>query len=101
MGRNAGQMEVNSVNSVFILGAGASAHAGVPLMNEFFQVAEDLLWTRAIEAADDQVAFELVLRARAQLQPVLSKARFNVRNLEAVFTAFEMAQLFGELGSLK
>jgi len=48
----------------------------------------------------DDEAFDRVLRARSELQLVHSKARFDLRNLESVFAAFEMAELFGRLGAL-
>ena len=83
--------------SVFILGAGASADAGVPLMADFLEKA------MALGPALGDLGpnpFELVKKARAMLQQAQSKARLDIRNVEAVFGAFEMAELFGRLGSL-
>ncbi len=83
--------------TVFILGAGASAQAGAPLMWNFLEVAERLRYEAGAAAEQD---FELVLKARAELQAVHSKARLDIENLESVFAAFEMAALRGALGRL-
>jgi len=77
--------------TVFVLGAGASREGGAPLMNDFLDVAEELLHQKRVGNAAEH--FELVLRARDSLQAVHSKAILNVRNLESVFGAFEMAEL--------
>src|SRR5947209_4593276 len=45
--------------------------------------------------------FDLVFRAIAELDPVFAKSNIEVGNIESVFAAFEMADLFGRLGSLK
>lgn len=75
---------------VFILGAGASADSGAPLMKDFLYEASGV-------SADPEYrdAFDLVFKARAELQVAQSKARFDIHNLEAVFAAFEMAELMG------
>jgi hypothetical protein len=81
---------------VFVLGAGASAEAGAPVMADFFERAA--LLSPQSGSGD---AFALVAKARAQLQVAQSKSKFDLRNLESVFAAFEMADLlFDELGSL-
>src|SRR5882672_30995 len=85
-------------NSVFILGAGASVHAGAPVMRDFLDQAG--LIGRSEPGTEDRRAFEIVTRARSELQLVHSKAQFDLRNLESVFAAFEMAEVFGRLGSL-
>jgi hypothetical protein len=51
-------MDGEPVNSVFILGAGASAHAGVPLMAGFFDAADDIFNTMP-EASTDYQDFKL------------------------------------------
>src|SRR5438552_357126 len=84
---------------VFILGAGASKQAGAPLMNEFIDTAESML--RSNNCGHDKPAFELVFKAIAALQPVYAKALIDTNNLEAVFAAFEMAKLFGQLNGLE
>src|SRR5437667_8426579 len=85
-------------NSVFILGAGASVHAGAPMMRDFLDQAA--IVGRAEKGTPDREAFDIVSRARSELQLVHSKARFDLRNLESVFAAFETAELFGRLGTV-
>ena len=51
-------------------------------------------------ARDTLAAFDLVRRARSQLTRAQSKAQLDIRNVESVFSAFEMAELFGQLGDL-
>src|SRR5260370_5804800 len=76
---------------VFILGAGASKHAGVPLMADFLDKARELY---AAGAADRyQKDFETVFRAISELQSVHSKSDLDLVNLESVFGIFQMQQL--------
>jgi hypothetical protein len=83
---------------VFILGAGASKHAGAPLMAEFLDTARDLY--AAGVPGISRSAFDRVFRAIADLQIVHSKSELDLINLESVFGAFEMARLIGsDLGS--
>jgi hypothetical protein len=85
--------------TVFILGAGASAAARAPVMANFMDAAEDLLFRDCVGAEKEY--FELVFRARSRLQAVYSKALIDLDNLEALFVAFEMADLLGKaLGEL-
>jgi len=87
-------------DTVFILGAGASAEAGAPLMANFLDVASDLRNGHYLSEAESE-DFELVFRARSLLQQAHSKAQLDIHNLESVFAAFEMAQLTGSLGDLE
>jgi len=87
------------MNSVFILGAGASVHAGIPVMKDFLEVVEDI-HRGSGKHWSEYSAFDLVVRGRQELAAVQSKARFDIRNLESVFAAFEVATIFGELGRL-
>ncbi len=86
--------------TVFILGAGASREAGTPLMREFLDVADVV---RETQAGGSQLReqFDLVFRAIAELDPVFAKSTIEVDNIESIFAAFEMADLFGRLGTLK
>ncbi len=77
--------------TVFILGAGASFKAGVPLMSNFLDVAQDLL-TSGIISAEDKVHFERVFKGISTLQSVHSKSKLDLNNLESVFATFEMAK---------
>ena len=83
--------------TVFILGAGASKESGAPLMAEFIDVAERV-W-REIRGADPRSRhFETFFRAIGELQAVHSKAILDIKNIESVFAAFEMAQTLGRFG---
>lgn len=84
--------------TVFILGAGASQNAGVPLMNEFLTVAEKLWRDGRVSEPED--SFGLVFKAISSLQAVHSKAALSFENIESAFAAFEMARLIGRLGDL-
>jgi hypothetical protein len=84
--------------TVFILGAGASAEAGGPLMLQFLDVANRLHRQGRVGAAAED--FELVLRARASLQAVQAKAYIDVFNMENVFGLFEMGRILRTLGTL-
>ena len=84
--------------TVFILGAGASREAGGPLMADFLDTADEL--RRTIDLGDDKTSFDAVFKGVSALQAVHSKSTLDVYNLESVFAAFEMASLFGRLGTL-
>jgi hypothetical protein len=86
--------------TVFILGAGASRQAGAPLMRDFLNVA-DLVREQQSSGTQTREYFDLVFRAIAELDPVFAKSSIEVDNIESIFAAFEMAELFGRLGSLK
>jgi NAD-dependent SIR2 family protein deacetylase len=85
--------------TVFILGAGASVEAGAPVMNDFLDKAERLRELGRV--SDSQHEFDLVFKALAALNHAHSKAVLNVRNIEEVFAAFEMAKLIRRLDPLK
>lgn len=78
---------------VFILGAGASADAGVPLMSDFLDRAHDLLQSGKVN--ESKSSFELLFDAVATLPQVHSKATLDIDNVESVFSAFEMARIIG------
>lgn len=84
---------------VFVLGAGASAHCGIPLMNDFLGVARDLLRRGDVKEAEN--AFGNVFDAVGKLHAVHSKARLDIDNIESVYTAFEMGMLIGKLPGIK
>lgn len=90
--------------TVFILGAGASKEAGAPLMREFLDVADatrDKADGPVQSGSNLQEQFTLVFRAIAELQGVFAKSTLELDNIESIFAAFEMAELFGRLGNLK
>jgi hypothetical protein len=77
-------------NTVFILGAGASKESGAPLMNKFLDVSEQFWNVEKLGAAYD--SFKNVFDAIGLLQAVHSKAQLDIRNIESIFAAFEMAK---------
>jgi NAD-dependent SIR2 family protein deacetylase len=85
--------------TVFVLGAGASAQAGAPLMNTFIRVAQDIMRGGTL-SPNEQENFDLVFKARMLLQQAHSKSELNIRNIESLFGAFDMAALMGRLGNL-
>ncbi len=78
-------------STVFILGAGASKDAGVPLMTDFLDVAHDLWKIGKLGEADK--SFETVFRGISKLQLVHSKSQLDIQNIESVFASFEMAKI--------
>src|SRR4051794_16623408 len=82
--------------TVFIIGAGASAKAGVPLMNGFLDTAEHILTSGKVEGPDRE-HFDAVFKGLHSLQGVFAKSQLDTYNLEAVFIAFEMAGLVEKL----
>lgn len=80
---------------VFVLGAGASAHCGTPLMNNFLEIAEDLWRKGEVKEASEQ--FEKVFDAIGYLQGIHSKAKLDTYNIETVYAAFEMGKLLDSL----
>ncbi len=87
----------NMANTVFILGAGASKLAGVPLMNNFLDVARDLLVLS--QTGEYKENFEAVFRGISKLQLVHSKSQLDIQNVESVFAAFEMAKTLGRFSN--
>jgi NAD-dependent SIR2 family protein deacetylase len=84
--------------TVFILGAGASKQAGVPLMADFLDVAYEL--RRKSDSLNDRASFDAVFKGIQALQGVFAKSYLNLTNVESVFTAFEMGRLLHRLGDL-
>lgn len=79
---------------VFVLGAGASAHTGAPVMATFLENSRRLS-RRVLEPWKKD--FGLVFEAINELQRVHSKARFDIHNLETVFTILEIAKTVRKL----
>ena len=84
---------------VFVLGAGASAHCGIPLTKDFIGVARDLLRNGEVDEFGN--AFNNVLDAVGKLHAVHSKANLDIDNIESIYTAFEMGNLIGKLPGIK
>jgi len=64
-------------------------------MFDFLDTARALL--RADLVNDSRESFERVFRSISALQRVHSKSQLDMNNIEAVFSAFEMAQIIGSL----
>lgn len=80
--------------TVFILGAGASREAGAPLMSELAMDIRDMAGT------DGGNGLSAVLNGMNELRATHYRSPVDTKNLEAVFSAFEMAELTGRLGSI-
>lgn len=76
---------------MFILGAGASKHAGAPLMFDFLEKAEQIY--KAGKTGIFKSDFERVLDGISKLQAVHSKSALKLNDIESVFATFEMARL--------
>lgn len=81
--------------TVFILGAGASAGWGAPVMSNFLDKSQDLLTYNKI--GDYREDFELVFRAISCLQSIHSKTNISIHNIENVFAMFEMGKLLKKI----
>ncbi len=79
---------------VFILGAGASAHTGAPVMSAFFNTVCDLYEDGKI-SVEDKEAFSLIRDAKRDLERILVKVDLDLHNLETLFSLIEMGRLIG------
>jgi hypothetical protein len=86
-------------NIVFLLGAGASAQCGAPVMSNFLDVAAGLLRTNQVREKREQ--FERVFEVIGGLQAVHSKAQLDLNNIEAVFTALELGRIIQRVPGMK
>ena len=83
--------------TVFILGAGASSHAGAPLMAEFYRAITDL--HEGTDLGEHKEDFELVTRGFRELDSVYAKVHMAYHeNIENLLATFEMASILGHLG---
>lgn len=80
----------SKIDTVFILGAGASADFKVPLMNNFIDVAEDVARDLAKKGNTE---LESILTKIRGLRPVQSKAKIDLNNIESVLGILEMAEM--------
>jgi hypothetical protein len=77
--------------TVFILGAGASRQAGAPLVGDFIDKARDLYRIGSMGRREQD--FKTFFEALADAQMIHSKSRLDTNNIEAVFSAFDFAQI--------
>jgi hypothetical protein len=82
--------------NVFILGAGASVEAGAPLMNNFIDVAEDLLRVDYFGVETEKI--KKVFKTISMLQGIHAKSFLDLDNIESLFGAIEMAIIINKLG---
>jgi len=83
--------------NVIILGAGASADSGAPLMNNFLDKAEDILSGNLERETKEH--FVRLFDLLDEMQKVHSKAKIDFNNIETVFGAIEMAHIIKRLGN--
>jgi len=79
--------------TIFILGAGASAHASVPVTKNFWGKAIDLIDGNHIDEKDleDFNMIRSFFMNRIRLVP--SNFNFDIENIETIFSLIEMAKL--------
>lgn len=85
--------------NIFILGAGASVEAGVPVMNNFLEVSRDLL-DRNIFQKHENVIRKLFEIKNTELQRIYAKAYLDLNNIETLFGVIEMGKLINGIGKL-
>lgn len=85
--------------TVFILGAGASADAGLPVMANFLDRARDFYSSNSLQE-NEKKSFEEVFKAIHELKGASFYSNLDLNNIEAVYSAFDMGKLLGQLGSI-
>lgn len=85
------------IKNVFILGAGASVEAGAPIMRDFFDKTEDLLFSKQISIESDRESilsvFELIKKSLSSY----ANSNIDLNNIETIFGLLEMALIVKEL----
>ncbi len=81
---------------VFILGAGASAEVGGPLMKGFLDAADDLV--RQGRLTDVKPQITSILELWGELQATYAKVNMDLFNIESMFGLLEMGRVIGMLG---
>ena len=77
--------------NVFVLGAGFSADAGAPIIENFFSCARELKENPVSILTDrDREVFDRVIRYRLELDPAVAKVFANLDNIEQLFGFLEM-----------
>ena len=81
--------------TVFILGAGASVQAGVPLMKGFLNKTKEIVG----KSDDEDLKADLILvnRARTKLEAAVARVSSNLGNLEELLGLFEMGDIVGAM----
>jgi NAD-dependent SIR2 family protein deacetylase len=86
--------------NVFILGAGFSADAGAPLINNFLDAAREL-YDDPDSGLDDleKAEFEAVFQFKKHVAQAREKFRIDLDNIEQLFGLIEMSHRLGSEGS--
>jgi hypothetical protein len=90
--------KVEPIDHVFILGAGASATTGAPLMRNFLSVSDDLL--RQGSFKEDSEEIDSVFQLKAKLGGVYRSSYLDINNIESLFGAIEMGGTIQMLAGL-
>jgi NAD-dependent SIR2 family protein deacetylase len=88
------------MKTVFILGAGASAEDGVPVIAGFLDAAERIRNRQRDSGGKFKDAFQHVFDAIAELHDTYYRIPLDLNNIEDVFSSIEMAAIVGRLGRL-
>src|SRR5438067_3798055 len=74
-------------HNVYILGAGFSAAAGIPVLKDFlYDMRSSLSWLSANERIDERAAADAVLRFRKRAASAALRVNLNVENIEDLFS---------------
>lgn len=84
-------------NVVYILGAGFSAYAGLPLMNDFVSKSKDMYFDNIVKYKH----FEKLFRDIDKLYKIKNYYQSNMFNIEEILSLMEMQQKLGETDSLR
>ncbi len=90
-------MDAFRARVVIILGAGASAHTGAPLMNDFLDRSRELYAARKLDHIREDC--ETVFRWIGELQRVHSKSTLDINNIETLFTTLELIEKLPQVRS--
>jgi hypothetical protein len=78
---------------VFILGAGASDHAEVPLMKNFYDKAINLIEENKIDQ-EDKKYFEMIRDFyQEKIRQISANFDFDLKNIETIFSLIDIAKL--------
>lgn len=78
------------IDNLYILGAGASADAGAPLMANFLDTVEDLINSNKFENPN---GIKDLFDSINSLNSILAKSKIDLNNIESVLGLLEMSEL--------
>lgn len=79
-------------NNVYILGAGFSVAAGLPVINNFMTKMRDTLELNSDLDAQAMNAIELVMKERSSLGRIREKIRIDLDNIEELFSLIDASE---------